>query len=300
MVRMQASSLGLSYGRIVLFCTCLSSLFACSSSVPVSPYGGKRSGNGSAGVGLPSDGGLGNVTAGSGEARFAQIDVGAVYKGSYTATLSGGNLHAKSTTESIEITLNGLRTNDERARDSVQASNGTSRFARVLYGNLPDLPRYKQHAYLMFATSASNAKGDVFNVIDGNPFPVFPFALGSRDSYANIQYGAQTYTSLISHAGKTEQVTFQVARKPGSVLASCDPKYFSLINTVLADSNYLALELTVSKLPDEWMGKFPLSDSVYVISFQNGGVLSHVGICSVMTYETTGDSRGAITFAAQR
>lgn len=284
----------------------LSVVAGCSSAVPTSPYvqknpTGQPIGS-STGV-LPSDGGIGDAEAGSGEARFVQVGDGAVYQSNSPSTssaISGGNLYARSTPQSIEISLSGLTAARSEARESVERSNGTTRFSRVTYSNLPKLPQYTNHPYLIFATSGTSANGETFTVVDGNPFPVFVAAKDSIDGYSSIANGSQTYSSLISHSasGVTKTVVFQVTRKTGNVLASCSANFFSLINSMLSDQNYFAVELTVST-PSEWLGKFPISDSVFVIRFGGGGILSRVGICNVLTHRSPGDARGAITFAAQ-
>lgn len=196
----------------------------------------------------------------------------------------------------LSLTVSGMTTTKSEAKKGVAGMNGKTVFDKVKYANLPDAKNYKDHSYLIFARAVTNNDNQKFTTTGSNLMPIYAVAKDTVEAYDNLlRRGILRYpVTVVGPDGSQVPVTFTVTRALDGYLPSCPSHPFESIAKTLEDAdNYMGVKITVTGIPQNWLGKFPMTDAIYVNKFAGGGSTKAIATCREI-YDSERRKRGSV------
>lgn len=198
------------------------------------------------------------------------------------APITGGTMNVNFGQDQLTLSISGMTTSRSEARDGVRGMNGSTRFDRVLYANLPEKRRYKDHPYLIFANALTNKDNQRFTIKGTDLVPIYATAKDNVEAYMNLlKKGRVKYhVTAIGPGGGEVPLTFTVLRALDANLPACPGSPFTAATQIIdnVDRNF-AVKIIVTGIPTSWKGIFPMTDTVYINNYANGGSTTTIATC---------------------
>lgn len=198
------------------------------------------------------------------------------------APITGGTMNVNFGQNQLTLNISGMTTSKSDARDGVRGMNGSTRFDRVLYANLPEQRRYKDHPYLIFANALTNKDNQRFTIKGTDLVPIYAAAKDNVEAYMNLlKKGRVKYpVTVIGPGGGEVPLTFTVLRALDANLPACPGSPFTAAAQIIDNvDRYFAVKIIVTGIPQSWLGVFPMTDTIYINDYANGGSTTTIATC---------------------